>query len=313
MLEYNINPNIDYISEVSDLIFWLIGLGLFATVFFLGSVLASILRGIFSGICEKHHFHLNQKKADTVLKACLIVAAVVCGIVFKPPFDSILDTVLPFGDFNDIAGDFADNTDQFVINIVFQILMKQMILTLLYFIPFLLFDLLILFLEKILCDPDEPESGFFGKVLTFVLDFFSLIAVNALVLCTGNSFPQIVMNFITSIELSEGIIRYLALGLVLLLMLYYAIRDLFSSDILLAILSVNVVAAVMRMEITEANCFLVLGTALVCGFLASLIRKKTLDEDDDEFDKATVFFGIASIVGTCILSALFWSVIGLAG
>ena len=141
-------------------------------------------------------------------------------------------------------------------------------------------------------------------MILYAVDLFALFAINACVLNFGNFFGMMTLEFLRSINLSSGLFLFLVLLVIFVLMFFLAVRDLLSSDMLVAFLSVNIAASVMQFAITGSNRTWVLLFAVACGLASKIVRRYASKEGDAIADalyalKAAVIIGLLS-------AAVFW-------
>lgn len=294
----------DFISEVINVVLSIMGFGMVALVFYLGGLAATYIKVAVEYIAEGFNLWLDKTVVDIILKLLVAAAALIIAAPSIPPFEAVVDTMIPIGDFNDISGAFADREGRFLINIIFNVMLEQIALSFAYFIPFILVNMVVSFLEMFLCDPDS-DGGVVQSVILYVVDLGTLYAVNACVLNHGNFFGVMMLEFLRSIRLSAGLILFLLMLVVFVLMFFLVVRDLLTTDILVAMLSVNIVAAVMRFGITDSNRIWVLVLALSCGLVSKLVRRFFSEVDYFVFD---ALFALNAFVATGLISALIFAI-----
>lgn len=294
--------NVDIVSEVINVFLSFLGFGMVALVFYLGYLLASVIEGFVSGITGGFHLMLDKTLVNIIMKLLVAAAALFVVGPAMPAFESVVNTMIPIGDFNDISGAFADREGSFLINTVFNVVLEQIALAFAYFIPFIFVDIAVSFLESFLCDPDS-EGGIVQSVLLYAVDLITLYAVNALVLNYGNFFGASMLEFLRSIDLSAGLFEFLGMLLIFILLFYFAVRDLLTSDMLITILSVNITASVMQFSVTESSRIWVLLLAVACGLVSKIIRRQFAEVDDAIFDAK---FALSAAILTGVISAVIF-------
>ena len=288
------------IHELIEFALWPLAILMFVVVFTLGGYIAGWGRKLLEKIGSLLPLHYNKRWVDCIIKGILVIVALIAGNAFHLELSQVVDTIIPIGDFNSIAEEIAANPDKWTVNVVGNTLFNQFMLSFAYFIPFFGVDLLARFVETLICDEETPD-GILGSVSSFVMDIATLLSVNAIVMCTGMTFPQIMYEFLQTIMNAREVGRWVFLAGVFVVMAFFVVRDLFSSDILLAILGVNAAAAFFEIGVTDQNRWILFGAAIVCGLLAKLLRGVVVPEDHEESDKRSVWFGIGVLIGTCLI------------
>ena len=300
MLYPQILLSTNVIHELIEFALWPLAILMFVVVFTLGGYIAGWGRKLLEKIGSLLPLHYNKRWVDCIIKGILVIVALIAGNAFHLELSQVVDTIIPIGDFNSIAEEFAANPDKWTVNVVGNTLFNQFMLSFAYFIPFFGVDLLARFVETLICDEETPD-GILGSVSSFVMDIATLLSVNAIVMCTGMTFPQIMYEFLQTIMNAREVGRWVFLAGVFVVMAFFVVRDLFSSDILLAILGVNAAAAFFEIGVTDQNRWILFGAAIVCGLLAKLLRGVVVPEDHEESDKRSVWFGIGVLIGTCLI------------
>jgi len=288
------------IQELIEFSLWPLAILCFAVVFILGGHVAGFGRNILEKIGSFLPWHLNKRWVDCIIKGILVIVALIAGNAFHLELSEIVNSVIPIGDFNSIAEEFAANPDKWTINVVGNTLLNQFVMSFAYFIPFFGVDLLARFVETLICNKETPD-GIWGSVLSFFMDGATLLSVNAIVMCTGMTFPQIMYEYLGSIRNTRDVGQWIFLVGAFVIMAFFVVRDLFSSDILLAILGVNAAAAFFEIGVTDQNRWILFGASILCGLLAKLLRGVMVPEDHEESDKRSVWFGIGVLIVSCLL------------
>lgn len=299
MLSVLTAANIDFFGELWDLIFSVLGFGIVAVVFCLGGLLTGSVKSAVMDLTEGFHFDLNATAVTVVLKGLIAAAAFLLSASAMPPFADVVDAMLPIGDFNEITADFAAQEGRFLVNIVFDVILEQIAITFANFIPFILVNLLVSFLSVFLCD--RQDTDVLQSVILYAVDLITLYAVNAFVLKSGTFFGVVMLNFLRSIRLSLGIVRFLAMLVLFTAMFFFTMRDILTSDILLAILGVNITAALMHVAVTDGSRFYILALTVLCGLIIKVVRRIFGDNDSFLFDAV---FALNSLIATGLISAL---------
>ena len=288
------------IQELIEFSLWPLAILCFAVVFILGGHVAGFGRNILEKIGSFLPWHLNKRWVDCIIKGILVIVALIAGNAFHLELSEIVNSVIPIGDFNSIAEEFAANPDKWTINVVGNTLLNQFVMSFAHFIPFFGVDLLARFVETLICNKETPD-GIWGSVLSFIMDGATLLSVNAIVMCTGMTFPQIMYEYLGSIRNTRDVGQWIFLVGAFVIMAFFVVRDLFSSDILLAILGVNAAAAFFEIGVTDQNRWILFGASILCGLLAKLLRGVMVPEDHEESDKRSVWFGIGVLIVSCLL------------
>lgn len=302
MLSVLTTANIDFFGELWDLIFSVLGFGIVAVVFCLGGLLTGSVKSAVMDLTEGFHFDLNATAVTVVLKGLIAAAAFLLSASAMPPFADVVDAMLPIGDFNEITADFAAQEGRFLVNIVFDVILEQIAITFANFIPFILVNLLVSFLSVFLCD--RQGTDVLQSVILYAVDLITLYAVNAFVLKSGTFFGVVMLNFLRSIRLSLGIVRFLAMLVLFTAMFFFTMRDILTSDILLAILGVNITAALMHVAVTDGSRLYILALTVLCGLIIKVVRRIFGDNDSFLFDAV---FALNSLIATGLISALAFS------
>lgn len=296
--------SVEGFSEVINVVFSIFGFGAVALIFFLGGIITTYVKIFLEVITENLHFHLSPAFVDVLLKTLVIAAALIISAPAFPAFHDVISTMVPFGDFNEISGAFANREGRFLINIIFNVILEQISLSLACFIPFILVNMIISFIELFLCERDW-EGGMIQAGILFLVDIIMLYVVNAFMLNHGNVFGVMMLEFLRSIRLSAGLLPFLLMLILFVVMFFYAVRDVLTSDVLVPILTVNIVAAVMNFAVTDGNRLWVLLLALAFGLASKLIRRFFADIDYFMFDAMFAFF---SMVITGVISAVIFAI-----
>ena len=305
MLPFLTAANLDFWGELWDLLFSILGFGIFAVVFCLGGLLTSSVKNTLTDITEGFHFDLDATAVNVVLKGLVAAAAFILSAPAMPSFEAVVDAMMPVGDFYEISAEFAAQEGRFLINIIFDIVLEQIALTFAYFIPFILVDLLVSFLEIFLCD--RYGASISQSILLYVVDIVTLYAVNAFVLKSGTFFGVVMLDFLRTIRISLGLVRFLALLVLFVAMIFFTMRDFLTSDILISILGVNITAALMNVAVTYCNRFYILAIAIACGLIIKIVKQFFGDADSFLFDAV---YALNALIATCLISALLFTIAG---
>lgn len=289
----------DFLTEFFDLALAALGIGMVVLVFWVGCWIVNWIRGKFKKVTGAVSGPLNRRVVDCIIKGVLVVVALIMGNIFHLKFLDVVNSVIPIGDFNSIADAFAAAPDKWAINVLIGVLAEQLFTSFVYFIPFFGFDLVVNLIESLICRKEQSD-GLLGSAISFVTDLAALMSVNAIVMCSGLTFHQIMYEFLQSIRLSDGLIRWAFLAAIFVIMLFFVVRDLFSSDIIMAVLGVNMAAVFFEIGVTDKNRAVLFGMSLLCGMIAKILRKKIVPEDQEESDPYAVWYGL----GVILLSGL---------
>ena len=290
--------NVDFFSESITLFFWIIGFALFAFAFFAGGHVSGFLNRKVTSLTENLHLRLDKTLVDVIVKGIVIAAAHISSAPAMPPFKAVVDAMVPVGDFNEISAEFAAQEGKFLANVFFEVLFNQILLSFAYFIPFILVDLVVALIETFLCDRVEDRS-ILKSVILYVLDLFTLFAVNVIVLRTGTAFPKMMLAFVRAVDISQGIILFLFLSILFLVIMFFVLRDFLSSDILVAIFGVNIAAALMSVSIVDSNRWYIFAMAIVCGLISKLFKRLIVKESDSFVSEASS--ALITMTGTALI------------
>ena len=305
MLTFLTSANIDLFHEVSDLLFWILGFGLLGLAFVAGGFLSEAFKKWLVRVTDRIHLNLDKSLVDVVLKGIVITVALVISASAMPPIPKVIDAMMPIGDFQEISSEFAAREGKFLINVIFDVLFRQTVLSFAYFIPFIFVDMLVSFLEMFLCAKPGKDSPI-RSITSYILDIFTLFAVNAFVLRTGTLFAEIMRGFLDTIDVSLGLFRFLTLGILFLVILFFAMRDLLTSDILVATLGVNIAAALMNITVGDGNRWYMLAIALLCGLGAKLLKRRLRGR---EHFRTEALSALITVVGTALITALIFTLL----
>jgi hypothetical protein len=218
----------------------------------------------------------------------------VIGIIARPSLGEVFTSILPTGDFNSVADKFAEGEGKWIVNVFFETAFEHILFTFFYFVPYFGVNLVINLVENFICR--ESESTPTNSVLSFVLDIVTMLSINTIVLCSGNTFLLMMKGFIDAAQDRSRIVMWLFLLLVFLLMMYYVLRDLLSSDILLGIFGVITASALYGVELNTQNRFILLGAAILFGMISKLIRGAIFKEENEDDDRWNGLYGIVSMI-----------------
>lgn len=89
--------------------------------------------------------------------------------------------------------------------------------------------------------------------------------------------------------------------LLFILFFVFVIQELFSDDILLAMIAVNTLAAMCDVSITPNNYLYFFSSAVICGMLFTLFRQRILRKIGKWSDIDNILLGFGTIALTAIL------------
>lgn len=158
-------------------------------------------------------------------------------------------------------------------------------------------NLVIGFLDKFLSDPWD-DSTVLETILLYAADLVALYAVNACVLQQGKVFGWIMLQFLRSVRLSAGLVPFLLMLVAFVMMFIYVVQGLVTSDVLLAVLGVNIAAAVMQVWIGDHNRVWILALAIGCSLVSKVLRRIC---PADNFTVEAIF-GLTALAGTSLIS-----------
>ena len=298
----------DFIQSVIDFLVYLLFLGIFGVIFYFGSYVAGFIRRHMKSLYRLIPLNLSRTQVDLVIKGVLALIAVVVSLIFKPSFGEVFTSILPTGDFNSIADSFSDTGDQWLSNVFFGTAFTHILFTFFYFVPYFGINLVINVVENFICRDDEPSTA--RSLLAFVLEIVTLLSINTIVLCSGNTFLVIMARFIEAAQDRTRLGLWMFLIFVFFLMMYYVLRDLLSSDIILSTFGVILSAAIFSIDLTERNRWILLGVAIFLGMISKLIRGKLIDDEDEDSDRWNGLYGISSLIIVAILVSIGLNLLG---
>ena len=296
---------LDWFGELFHTVLSIFGLGCISLVFWLGGFVTSWINGIGEGITDTLNLGMRKTHVNLVLKILVAVAAFVMASRAMPGFREVVDSMMPSASFDEITGAMADRENRFLINVLFDIVLEQIALNFAYFIPVILVNLVIGFLNKFLCDPFDDDVTVVETILLYAVDLVALYAINACVLQQGTVFGWIMLQFLRSIRLSAGLVPFLLMLVAFVVMFFYAVQGLLTSDILLAVLGVNIAAAVMQVWIGDNNRIWILALAIGCSLVTKVLRRIC---PADNFTVEAIF-GLSALAGTSLISCLVFFLI----
>ena len=295
---------LDWFSELFHTVLSIFGFGCIALVFWLGGLVTTWINGIGEGITDTLNLGMQKSRVNLVLKLLVAVAAFVMASRAMPSFREVVDSMMPSASFDEITGAMADREGRFLINVLFNVVLEQIALNFAYFIPFILVNLVIGFLNKFLSDPWD-DSTVLETILLYAADLVALYAVNACVLQQGKVFGWIMLQFLRSVRLSAGLVPFLLMLVAFVMMFFYVVQGLVTSDVLLAVLGVNIAAAVMQVWIGDHNRVWILALAIGCSLVSKVLRRIC---PADNFTVEAIF-GLTALAGTSLISCLVFFLI----
>lgn len=291
-------------EELISLFVNLFGVSVFAGVLYASCFLTGLLKKPLDKLSHRYHKNYDSLKVDLIGKGVVIGICLLVCLPLPPLFTEVLDAMMPIGDFEEITAQFADGSGKWLPNVLFEVFLRQFAQSVGYFIPFILIQLLISLVQKFLCGPEE-NSGYGKLAIRFVSDILLLFAINAMVLRTDMLFPRLMLTFLQSYDLSAGIGKILPVLIPVMLLLFLVFRDLVSSDLLMAILGLNITAAMMDIRPHYGNRVFLFLIAFGCSLAAQLIKHR-FPYKDDRF-RWELFGALGTLVGTGLVSFLMFS------
>ena len=295
-------------QSIIDLLVYLLYLVIFGVVFYFGSYVAGFIRRHMKRVYSLIPLHYDRMKADLIIKDALAMIAVVVGIIFRPSLTEVFTSILPTGDFNSITDSFAAGESEWVVNTFFNTAFTHILFTFFYFVPYFGVNIVINLVENFICDEEESTPA--RSLISFALDIVTILSINTIVLCSGNTFLVMMKGFIEAAQDRSRIGLWLFLLLVFLLMMYYVLRDLLSSDILLGIFGANLAAALCGVALTDRNRYILLGAAVLLGLVSKLIRGVLFKEDDEDNDRWHGLYGVVAMIVIAIIVGVGINLIG---
>lgn len=282
----------NFISELCTLFVWLLGLVVFGVGYAVGCLVAKPVRAVADGIADVIGGDFSRTAVALILRGILLVVAVVMYFIYRPTAAELGSILLPTEEFEGITSVFAGRGSGFVVNVLLSTLFDQMVTLVIFGAPLFIGKAILGFAERALCG-EEDEPGLVE--LLGVPELLELLALNVISVCMRGSSPYFAQYVVGGAR--GGV---LGLGLFLLFMVF-VIRELFSSDVLLAILAVNVLAAMIGVTVGPENYWMVLGSAILCGLIGSAVRRLVLAAMDEFEDLCAILCGVGTLVGTALV------------
>lgn len=296
------------IQSIISLLVYLLYLVILGVVFYFGSYVAGFIRRHMKKVYSLTPLHYDRMKADLIIKGALALIAIVVGIIYRPSLGEVFTSILPTGDFNSVADKFASGEDQWIVNVFFATAFEHIFFTFFYFVPYFGVNIVINLVENFICDEEESTPA--RSLLSFALDIVTLLSINTIVLCSGNTFLIMMKGFLEAAQDRSRIVLWLFLLLVFMLMMYYVLRDLLSSDILLGIFGVNLAAAFFSIELTSRNRWILLAVSILLGLVSKLIRGVLFKEEDEDNDRWNGLYGVVSMIAIAVIVSIGLNLLG---
>ncbi len=301
------NNIVDFFDRGFDLIAWCIGIGLLILAFLVGGYAGTMLRGFVRGIGQGVSVNFNHGVVDVVLRFLVVLAAGCLCYSYDIPLAEAISDVLPVDDFDALAQNFFQGKDQWLVSNTISVFWNQMILALISFLPFFLITGVIGIIKDFLADPEE---GPVYQWVAFIPEVLTLMASNVLFLLYGEDIAEMLLDFVQSIRVEEGLIRFLILALILFIYLYYVISDMFDSDVFISMMAVNIAAAILGANPSGEMRIVMICVSLVLGYASSIIRRKVLTALTGEREKG-MWWLFSTIYGLVAMGVLLLLSLGI--
>lgn len=300
------------LESAFDIFFWLIGIFFLGVAFVVGKYVAKFHRAALSAIGSRIPVYWNRTWVDLEMRGFVILIAGIVLLTSKVPLSELLYSVLPIGNFDDLAQSFFGNDSQFIVNNTLSVTWNQFIMTLISFLPYFLIVEIIHIVQALFCDPREDPVYVYWA---FIPDFLTLIAANIIVLAMGNALPRLMLEFLSTIKLQNGVGRLLILGVLLFAYLYHVIYNMFSSDLFVSMMGAVIASVLLGVDLSGGTRILLFLLSVALGYGLGLLRKLVLKkvaggEDGKNADSVTV---ICSLVGIIVMALIFFGILKLMG
>ena len=285
-------------EELVEAVINLLGCGMFILVFALGGFLTNLIKSPLDTLSSKYNLGYNRTVVSLICKGIVVAISFLYCMSQMPAFTEVLDSMMPFGDYEDIMAEVAMKEDKWLFNVLFNVFIVQFAITTAYFIPYILVDLVISLCLKFLCSGEE--TSFWKTAVGWVTDILVVYAVNALVLRSGLLFPELTLRLLEKFDFSSGIVSLILMLVPTLLLLFAVMRDLITSDILISTLGISITVSMMDITLHDGNRWYIFAVAYGCSFIAKIIRSRISDEE--ETFKGEAFAALLTFIGTALVS-----------
>lgn len=306
------NNIVEFFDRVFDVLFGLTGIVIAIVALGIGGFCGTWIRTIIHGIGTAIPIYLNRVPVDLILRLIVIVLAVVLCFSVGIPFADVLDSVLPVGDFDEMAENFAGSQGDWLVGTTISAGWNQMLMAMISFLPYFLITEIILLLKSILCSPEEPS--WYGYV-SFIPELLTLMASNVVLILFGDVIPWLLLDFIRSIDVQYGLLRFLLLALLLFIYLFYVLSDMLGSDLFLSMMGANIAAVILGADLTGQLRITILLLSIGLGYISKLgrnilWRRTSGGEMADNSGLWSVIYGLPAMA---LLTLIFLGVLKLMG
>lgn len=300
-----------FFDKASNLMFWIIGIFFLLVAFVIGGFLGVVIKSVGRGIGKGIPIYVNRSLTDLILRGIVAIVAIVLCFKIKLPFGEILSSVLPVGSFDEITRDLFGDTNQYVMSNAISAGWNQFILTFISFFPFFIISEIIGGLKTLFCRSDDEP---YYKFISFIPEFLTLMAANVVVMAAGDALPRMQLQFLSGIKLEYGFFRFIFLGLILFIYIYYVISDMLSSDVFVSMMSANIAAAILSVDLTGGTRTIILILSIVMGYGLKIAKRIIIEALGSEDNNAEVLFepllGLISMVVLGIIFLVIFKIMG---
>ncbi|MBQ8831172.1 MAG: hypothetical protein IJ017_06205 [Oscillospiraceae bacterium] len=301
----------EFFDKASNLAFWIIGIVFLLIAFAIGGFLGVLIKGFVRGIGRAIPIYINRSLTDLVLRGIVVIIAIVLCIKIKLPFGEILDSITPVGSFDEITRDLFGDTNQYVMSNAISAGWNQFILTFISFFPLFIITEIIDTVKSLIChSDDEPYYGF----ISFIPDFLTVLSANVIVMFMGDSLPRMQLEFLNGIKLEFGFVRFIILGLLVFIYIYYVISDMLSSDVFVTMMSANIAAAILSVDLTGRTRTIILVLTVVMGYGLKVAKSRIIANAGGDDDSASILLvPLFGLISTVVAGGLFLIIFKIMG
>lgn len=278
----------------------------------MGGFFATWIRTILHGIGAAIPLYFRRVPVDLILRLVVIILAVILCFSAGIPFADVLDSILPVGAFDEMAENFAGSQGDWVVGTTVSAGWNQMLMAMISFLPYFLITEIILLLKSFLCFPEG--DGWYGYV-SYIPELLTLMASNVVLMVYGDVIPWLLLDFIRSIKVEYGLLRFLFLALLLFIYLSFVFNDMLGSDLFLSMMGANIAAVILGADLTGQLRITMLLLSLGLGYVSKIGRhfvwsRMTDGEGADNGGLWSLIYGIPAMV---VLTLIFLGVLKLMG
>lgn len=142
------------------------------------------VRNLSNKIVSAVPCRLSRSNAALLLRGILLSIALALFLIFRPPVIDIVHTFIHIEDFNEIANILVSHKNKFVLNIVMNTLLNQLVILLVTCAPLFIGKAVIAFSEQALCDREGSSNQ---SSWISVLNLIELLAMNVVIICLNDS------------------------------------------------------------------------------------------------------------------------------